>query len=79
MPAQHAPRAPPALQPVRVKGQILIPLPTALLALVAAMLLYHGAARSGGFGQNAAAPRQVSDMGTNRWLDRADDSWPVSR
>jgi hypothetical protein len=75
-------RVPPALQLVRVKGQILVPLPTFLLCLVLALLVSHGIARHGhSSGESlpaAAAQRDQQGMGGS-WLNRANDSWPVSR
>lgn len=74
-------RMPPALQLVRLKGQVLVPLPTVLLALVAALLLYHLTFSSGG--ASIAPPPQPQHyqhgVPQGSWLNRANDSWPVSR
>jgi hypothetical protein len=79
-------RVPPALQLVRLKGQVLVPLPTFLLCLVLALLLSHGIARSGQ--RRGGSALQQGDQGRQRahqqgvggsWLNRSNDSWPVSR
>ena len=80
-------RVPPALQLVRLKGQVLVPLPTFLLCLVLALLLSHGIARHGQQDSSAApsaAGQQTQQLAQQdgvggSWLNRANDSWPVSR
>jgi hypothetical protein len=85
--AAQAVRVPPALQLVRLKGQVLVPLPTFLLCLVLALLLSHGIARRGqqssgaatsALGQQTQQVAQQDALGGS-WLNRANDSWPVSR
>lgn len=80
----HPVRVPPALQLVRIKGQVLVPLPTVLLSLVLALLLYAGVSRSGEPSivpqpQQQQQQQQHAFQHCSSWLNRANDSWPVSR